>query len=352
MKKQPIYCGLIAGLIVIMGISGCAATQGAGPEPAAQKPPEPERMYVMRGDGMPARVSVTNQSGTFTLENRNAPDEVDRTRYNLPELAGHTPDTLAISVLMERAGTLEAFACKEITASTDMAAYGLAAPQALLEVTYMDGSVATLLVGSESETGTYCMQQGGAQIYLVESAKIRFFFYDALQFLDKTITTAVALQEHITMELDGSLYGQEIVLEFTAVDTQDAPEKLYESRILQPLQVPLSEDVLEALQSVFGLRATRIVSQTTGADGLVEAYGLDAPYCRLRVYSAEGEGFTLRMTEPDATGHAYLLREGVPFIFEAAAEQLPWLAVRLEHMTGETAFLQQDVLEQLLTRPA
>jgi hypothetical protein len=340
MRKQAMYMRWLAALILLAGISGCAA--------APKNDPEPEGLYVMQGNGAPASVRVTNQSGTFTVENRNMPDEVDRAQYYLLDIAEYPPDRLAISVLMERAGTLEALAYKDIAGDADLAAFGLSAPQATLAVTYADGSAATLLVGNTAEeSGTYCMQAGGERIYLVESTKLHFFFYDALQFLDKAVTAAIPQSENVTMELDGSLYEQGILLQFTARDA-GAAQAAFDSVILQPRQAPLSEEVLEPLQSVFGLRASRIVCRTTGADGLLEAYGLDAPYCRLRVYSAEGDGFTLRMTEPDGTGHAYLLREGVPFIYEVSAEQLPWLAVRLEHMTGELPFLQEDAFEQML----
>jgi len=104
-----------------------------------------------------------------------------------------------------------------------------------------------------------------------------------------------------------------------------------------PETADISEEELSPiLSSLSDLRANQVCVIAPDPVDL-QAYGLSVPFC---IFHGDlyGESFTLSVSQPDETGHVYLMKEGTPLIYQARVTQLPWLTACKESLTEKNIF--------------
>ncbi len=131
--------------------------------------------------------------------------------------------------------------------------------------------------------------------------------------------------------LSGKLHPEP--LQFSYYIEEDEAVALLSS----PETTDISEEQLSPfLSSLRHLSAKQVVALAPDSVDL-QSYGLSVPFCILHG-DLYGQSFTLSASQPQEDGRVYLMKEGVPLIYEADLSQLPWLTLCKESLTEERLF--------------
>jgi hypothetical protein len=276
------------------------------------------------GGPAPLSVTVQNDSGEYTL--------IPGAK---PLVAGLEDVPLDPRSLNRIAGAAEKMVSRGIAAedAADPAIFGLAPPRARITIRPRRGGEIVLLIGAGAPDGgsVYVKTEAAPAVHLASSGDIELMLRDPLDFAD-TLITAPAEQEK------GAALFEQIILGGTV--RGDAPVKIEPRetrapaglpgmpanpwRISSPVDADLSLDRgLPPLESLFGLRAARVAARIkSGAEP--GRFGLAEPWSTAAVSGGTGN-FVLMASAPDAAGNVYILKEGVPLIYQVPASTLPWL---------------------------
>ena len=306
--------------------------------------PEPvERHFVLGGDGGDSphilTVDIYNEHGRFTVINE-ASDE-QRPSFTVEGFEDYSLQTTRLASIANSARNLAATQLL-FEGDADLNALGLDEPLATVNIHYLDGTTAVLLIGNSAPggAGAYAMREGGANVYLIPRSTAEHFLQRVLDLVDHTIT---ALPEGIPSiskaVLAGSVRPEPIVIE-SDPPTEGGPIQFHTHLIVSPVQNRLHPSRgIEPLMDAFDLRAERIEARFASTDEL-NLWGLDEPYSTLAIESDTDDNFKLMVSAPDRYGMVYLIRDNLPFVYQVNSELLPWL---------ELTFF--DMMERLLIIP-
>ena len=344
MAKKKIITLVAIVLAIIGGFVALHIVNNLDIEDDAIEAHEPiERPFVLGGQGADSphvqTVEIHNEHGTFTIVNE-TPDEQPH-RFTVEGLEDYS---LQNSRLIAIANAARSLAATELLfeGGADLAALGLSPPAATINITYLDGTSAVLLVGDSvpGGGGAYAMREGDTNVYLIPRTAADNFQHRELDLVDLSITTAVEHFPDISKAvLGGSVRPEQIIIESDPPD-EDRPMQFHTHLIVSPIQNRLHSTLgFEPLSDSFGLRASRVEARFESPEELA-AWGLDEPYSTLEIESEVDDNFKLMVSAPDEYGMVYLIRENLPFIYQIDSELIPWLEL--------TYF---DMMERILILP-
>ncbi len=168
--------------------------------------------------------------------------------------------------------------------------FGLEKPQAVLTVTYHDGSQNTLHIGNETPdtTGYYARLENSDTVYMLDANTVYYYLLKKGQYVETSLLAsptvksddadgAVVLKELTVTGQDGKL------LALRQADNSDGAEYTYAAFLItKPYMRMVEETVAEALEGFTYLVASEAtVLHPTAADKTT--YGFDKPYATVGV---------------------------------------------------------------------
>ena len=212
-----------------------------------------------------------------------------------------------------------------------LADYGLDNPEITVKVTLKDGEEYTISIGSETSiaSGRYIHVSGDDAVYLSQSGYEETFDTSAAYFAELVIVSA--LDESSTysryfssgeligfdsIRLSGSIYPQEVVLEF------DPDNSLLAYLVTAPIQDYASETVaVEVLSPLSGsLYAAETYVLSPDAATLSE-YGFDAPTSVIE-YTIKDVHLTVTVGKSDGEGYYAVMIDDIPAIYKVSESNL------------------------------
>ena len=277
-------------------------------------------------------IDITNETGTFRIK-KFADDA-----WFVEEFAGFTHDTSAVSSLLGQSCTLTA--AKNIGSYvSDLSVYGLDKPRAQVNITFGDGTVKDVAVGSDAPADdlVYVMQSGN--VYAVNKDSVTAFLQDKFYFLSKTVympkmpesendTTDYKKINSITIKRPDLDYDN--VLEYDP--RQDIDELVTGSQcshiMTQPVRLDLHPDnAYPLLNNVFGLTAKNIAVVAPSQDTL-DKLGFNDPIAVVDFDIVGGDLHFVVGSEAD-DGY-YCMAEGIDIVFIFDKDTVPWATVKPE----------------------
>jgi hypothetical protein len=330
MKRILIIAVLV---LVIAGLGVTVLLLGKGDAAPVQEGETAEYIINSAQDGDISRIAVKNESGEYEIL---APAR-DGEALFIPGLEDLKLDSFSLSVTRNRLSLLMSRGF--ISGGEDLALFGLSEPRAVVTVSFAGGGERTILIGNDAPDGAnaYICTLGEDGVYLASRRDLENCLFRSLDFVDKTVVETVANPsgegvppEFESIELGGAVRRDEPVrivkAEGPPPDRSGMAYNPYQ--IVQPVHAKVGIDKgLPNLEALFNLKAVRVARFVTDPGELAE-YGLAEPYSVATVLGTLGSGlggFSLRASAPAEDGRIYLLREGVPLIYEVAFDTVPWL---------------------------
>jgi hypothetical protein len=210
--------------------------------------------------------------------------------------------------------------------------FGLLNPTATMTVRYLDGTSAVLYLGASAPGGggMYVAREGDSAVYLILQNVADSLLQRELDLVSREITGQTTEIPVITRAvLGGSVRPAPIVIEELSEAQKESMGHggmiLTSHMITSPVNARLHMEAgLGALTESFALMAD-FVEARFSSPGELSRWGLDEPYSTVEIESPSHESFKLIASKPDENGMLYLVREGLPFVYNVAADALPWL---------------------------
>jgi len=290
-------------------------------------------------------VDVYNEQGSFTIINIG---QDDRSRY-LFTVKGLEDFDLQNDRINSISNTARVMVALDIVieGETELSDFGLADPAATIDVQYMDGTSATVLIGNRVPGGgTYAKRDGVPIIYRVTDSMANNFLLREMDFVDTIITEFIDNEFGMILDvkkavLGGSIRPDPIVIEAVPPRGENDPLNLTMHLIVSPINGRLSHTFgFEKIATAYGLIANRVEAKFETIEELRQ-WGLDEPYSTLEIVSIENDSFTLLASAPNEEGLSYIVRENRPFVYSIDSSFLPWLEL--------TYF---DIMDKLLIMPS
>lgn len=247
--------------------------------------PEDNTLYLeSRTPDQIQSITVDNLSGGYSLEKEGE-------GYRLHDIPAEQVNSEYLDMLLDEASSIQ-----YLTEVTDdlsrLADYGLAEPEAVVEITYTDGASRRLLIGAKEpvDSGRYFMEDGGDKILLMKDNRSIRFTMPVENYIDFIIippeeTTSV-LSELQDITFSGTSLETPIVLKAVLPERADLQRTGLSYGALTHLVVEpgLHEASATALSTIadqlFGLISEGIVAYNCTEEELA-AYGFDEPWLQI-----------------------------------------------------------------------
>ena len=285
--------------------------------------------YVISADTSESEESESDASSSSESGSTSSGDE--ELSWILEGIDERIPlDDEVIAGIPEAAATVTAQ--RRLSDSADaLADYGLDNPEITVKVTLKDGEEYTISIGSETSiaSGRYIHVSGDDAVYLSQSGYEETFDTSTAYFAELVIVSA--LEESSTyssyfssgelvgfdsIRLSGSIYPQEVVLEF------DPDNSLLAYLVTAPIQDYASETVaVEVLSPLSGsLYAAETYVLSPDAATLSE-YGFDTPTSVIE-YTIKDVHLTVTVGKSDGEGYYAVMIDDIPAIYKVSESNL------------------------------
>ncbi len=260
-------------------------------------------------------------------------------------------------------------ALQKITGTADDAAFGFDKPTATAEVTYYDGTKATLTLGkaAPASTGYYFRISGKEGTFLVSSGLANVLTQAPATYVGTVLMTAPVVK---TDDTAGAAVLRDVTMEGPALDRPysyrlvteaDRSEHLYASYILTaPYARTTNTNVLG--QNVLGATSvtasSAVVPFPTAAQ--LEEYGLKTPAYTATLHTSvrttkeelDADGNTVEKTEyyntqlhtfkvgKEVDGSYYVMIDDIDCIYLVSGIQIPWAGLSYEDCVTPLMFLK------------
>lgn len=277
------------------------------------------------------KIEVENTSGSFTV-NATTP-EGEATVYTVTGFEGYDlrpgmADSVANDAASLSFTTIAAVGGK-------LADFGLDHPRAVVKVTYIDGTKATIRVGNEADggSGTYVTLGNTDDIFLVENDAVDSFLYSVLEMISYEITSAAQTvddSEFSVIEISGARYDEPITL---LPNTDEAFKNNY--RLTKPREMFADNyEGNDISGSIRDLYAESVVC-VNPSEGQLSSFGVAEPYAAVHAVYPDVE-INLSCSTPGDDGLVNLYNPDKGIIYTIRADALGWAKTDLELLLPKT----------------
>ena len=319
---------LIGAVIVLLNVK----TEGdVEEETTTQAVTEsPSRLLYEKNKMDIDEIDVTNETGSYKIK-KYAEDA-----WFVEEFSGLVHDTAAISAVLGEACTLTS--SQVASEGGDMSVYGLDKPIARARVTFGDGTVKGMSIGSDAPTKglVYVRLDDADTVYAVDGDSVDCFFKDRFYYLEKTVYRAKTAENpddktdykkinSITIKRSDIDY--DIVLEY---DIRQESEEIVTGNsathiMTSPVRLDLNPDkAYEVLNNIFGLKASGVAVIGPSEDTL-KKFGFDEPLADIS-FDIVGGNAHLVVGSEFSDGY-YCMADGFDMIFTFDKTSVPWATV-------------------------
>lgn len=259
---------------------------------------------------------------------------------------------------------------KDLGDVEDFEQYGLTAPQAVVTVTYYDGSAKAFEIGdmTPDQSGCYFREKDGKRLYIQPLTTTAIYMQQPLDYVSTTVLaepkaeaaaqgeTEVVLRK---MSLSGEVRKNN-PFAFRLVTSEDSDTYIYYSYIItEPFTKGTNSSYDTALGAFTQIQAESVVNIAPTAADLKE-YGLDTPYsvanftlsARTTVSMETSDGNTIsNTTYKDLEEHTvmvgnkndtfyYVRIDDNPVVYLVAADNLPFAEMQYDDLADTLLFLE------------
>ena len=285
-------------------------------------------------------VTVKNSSGELNVIMQSAPDTENGTSavYNLEGYTDLDVDTAMVGTLANNANGMQA-ASLVAEGCTDLEKYGLASPEAEVEMTYESGTKVKFFIGDTAPSGsdiTYVMVDDGKNdVYTVNTSTIANYSSDYKYFIGKTVLEKPSdddMPEVKSLRIEREDMDSDILIKYDR-DKSDshAGGTTSPHKLVEPTESYLAiEKAQDIISGMFGLSASDIYAvHCTDVD--IAKAGLDKPFCKVTMECDDGKSHVLLLgkifADEDGKKCAYGMLEGGKVIYILSADSAKWLTV-------------------------
>jgi len=338
MRKKSMIA-IAVGVVLVLLLGGALLLLN---QPAAQQQSAVEEgsLLVYTTESTLTQFVSHAAGGGFTLQVSHSLEEEGAYLYAIDSFSVAVPLNRGVLAAMV-SGAGELAASLRIPEPENLDQYGLNNP-VRVELFFEDGTSTMLLMGgSSAEAGTVYLQASGdnlcgspGDVYAVKLSSLERYLSKPLDLIHPTVTqVSTSGKLFATLRLSGTAWQQPVSFQVEA-----AGEDRWRYWITDPLEWQVgSPEGMSALQSLFGLIATRAVAASDNAEDLLARY-FPEPYAVAQVTgTAEGD-FVLCASAPDQNGNLLLMRQGVPAVYELPAEMVPWVGAQIGALARSVIF--------------
>lgn len=287
----------LGGTLAIMKFTGLdtppEGTESSSVADSSSQAPDESVLLIDKTEENIKTVKVTNESGGYTFT---GPSASGKDAASITELKGLALNTSKVADIGLDTAQFRAYRLAESGAS-DLAKYGLAEPQASIDVTFDDGSERSFSIGSKSPEDRfyYVCEKGSNDVYMVSDSLIRNYLEPMEHFVDKTILGAQTddTPEFGKLSISRKDLDYDMVFETDKGNFSRSSENMASAQVMtEPIFAYLDgTNSSDLLYKLYGLTAMEVI-KVFPTDADLKEYGLDDPECTVG-FSGEGYDFTL-----------------------------------------------------------
>lgn len=292
-----IVCGAIAAslagtLVFLNATGGDKQEDSSAAETSSSVNSEAEAVVLLTKEASEiSAVTVTNEAGGFTLDKPSS----GKSSWIIEEISTISQNTGLKESIINSCGGMEAAKTAEENAE-DLAKYGLEEPKASFEVSYVDGSSKTVLIGDDAPDVkyTYVKLADSDTVYMMRGVKLVNFLCGANDFANLTLIEKPINDddwpEYGKQTITRSDWDHQVVFEN---DPHDNDGMLSSQVISEPIFAYLNiTGSTTVTHGMWGLTASACVAVSPDEDTLAE-YGINEPRC---VVNLKGDGYDYTLT--------------------------------------------------------
>ena len=328
------------GVVVLGGLVAVLQLTGKGEESSSSAETSSSIQLVSKKSEDVASMKVTNSKGGYTLVPEKKPaasssvssgsassaiadDEVGYTVQGLEGLPVNTSET---SSVIQNGFSL--VASKDLGTVSDLGDYGLASPQATVDISFKDGSSYHYKIGKVSATDQSSYYMCGADssnVYIVsvDSGLLE----NANYFIDKDLTAIGTTDENgnstaptlfTKIELSGKNYPQNVVLSKQGDDM----------KITAPEQYDTDSNKLSAVETALSSLSADTVEAVKPDAAALKQYGLDQPAAVVE-FTADKKTYKLT-AGAKKDGNYYVMFNDVAVVYGISSSKIgAWVEANL-----------------------
>lgn len=318
MVKKPVLL-LLALLAVLAAAGGACWLLLAAPREDA-----PQTETILLSDRSPEQVSeirVDNANGSYTFTRTGE-------GYRLHDLPARKVNEDYVNMLLDESSRVECLS--QVTDDlSSLDSYGLARPEAQVEIQYTDGGSLALLFGAQEPIsgGRYCMERGGGQVYLMKNNRTIRFTMAVERYLDFIIIPPEETEAVLSVLQDMTFSGTSLPapISLRAV-LPERPETQIEAvafgSVTHLVEGPVVHEVnttalLQIAEDLLGLISEGVVDYNCTQEEL-DAYGFGQPWLQIDFDYKNGanapvEPYSLRVARWEGGYIATLNGDGIVY---------------------------------------
>ena len=310
-------------LLVVLLLDKHAPTTGGGDTTPSDTTVETPKITLLNkaGDeetkGTPMKqIDIQNKDGSYTIRY----DDTTKL-YHIVGYEDIYLDTEMLLTLRTHAETIEAI--EQIQDASNLAAFGLDAPQATATITYTDDSTARLFLGNTtpSENGYYGQLEGTDGVYIFESDTVSLFRFRSTAFVHTALSAPPSVKpddkngKSLLKEVTFSGTAHPIPLVMRRSYYNDSEELTYFSYIITaPYTRCTTDAVSNSLSQVQAIMADQaLILHPTAADK--EKMGFNNPLIDIKFTMAVETEEESESTPNDSTGSSAVDKNDTPKIY-------------------------------------
>ena len=312
---------LIAALVLVLLLGGAGYLLLAQPQKAEGGEAQSVSHLVQKTPQDVASVTVQNTHGSYTAKRSGDGVFVE----GIPAAKTNTE---YVDMLLDEASDVQYL--QRVTSDlSKLADYGLAKPEATVDIAYKDGGALRLLIGAKEPISgdRYFMQDGAGEVLLMKNNRSIRFTMSVEKYIDFIIIPpeagASALNEIGDIRFSGVNFPEPIALRAMlgadeALTLSGLSFGAFTHLIVSPGLYEGNANALTALaDQMLGLLSEEIVAYNCNGEQLA-AYGFDAPFLRVDFDYKNGEDapvtpYTLRVAQYEGGYIATVNDEGVVY---------------------------------------
>ena len=372
MRKQLRLLAIIGAVVVLLGAALGVLVLTQPEQPEESSAPESsdtsiELLTVKRADkddtySLITEAVVTYDGETYTLQTNDDGQLYVKGYEALPI------ETYSLSSFESAVTSISAI--QEITGTGNDADYGLDKPVATADITYYDGTKATLTLGAAApqNAGYYFRLSGKDGIYLVDSTAAGRLMQPSVSYIGTTLMTAPVVKEEdknaAAVLRDVSLKGPGLDREYSyRIIADDDGDTYFSTYVLTyPYKRGTNSNKLDdSILYATSLGANMAVKPFPTDEDL-KKYGLDAPSITATIHTAVKNEVTVESSEEDGEdqtvteyynvqehtfrlsavtdGYFYALVDDIDCIYQISTLSLPWATLSYEDCVTPLLFLK------------
>lgn len=299
---------LVVGLYLLLALTG---------QEEITETTDTKVVFIDEGYAGLDAIQISNENGDFTVRNISTEEE------EFYALDGMDDDVLRQDGCVSLYTAMGALYADEMVTetATDLSAYGLDDPRAVMTITLKDGSTRNFLLGDEVPTSaqSYFCEEGKPEVYVISS------------YLSEKMLAPVADYHIYTMPEVDAENGKSLVIQMRGEEPwkirlfDDTGNTLSAWKMIDPYEIDVDfETVQNLVTDISEVTLSRFVATAASQEDLA-TYGLDDPIATLTYVDQNNASRTVIVGDKTDTGNYYVQIDDSLDVYLAVSGQVSFV---------------------------